>query len=378
MSLISAGAVGVVGVGAAVVAVQPEEPGSAVAPPVVSRVIDGDTVDVKTGGVVQRVRLLNVDTPETKDPDKPVQCLGPQATEFLKRLLPEGTPVKLKYDVDRTDRYGRTLAGVFTQNGTFVNAAIARAGLGIAKYVAPNQRFLTDVKAAQQQAVAGRRGLFSQKVDCTVPGQVQQVQKQVAAAPGITSQATVAELTAAQQESSNALLAAVAVRELFDKPHTSLAWRAVDGSLKEKLAAQARSLVKEARANDRRIAKQLDTKKAKAAERRAAARAAAQRKKEAAAAARQKEEAQAEARAAAEREAQARRDAAAKPPAPAPRYTPAPETNPAPPPSTTKKEAAPPAPRSGGYDGYTGCRAYGPDGTSIDEKGRRYTKIPCP
>lgn len=53
-------------------------------------------------------------------------------------------------------------------------------------------------------------------------------------------------------------------------------------------------------------------------------------------------------------------------------------TNPAPPPSTTKKDAAPPEPRTGGYDGCTGRRGYGPNGTSLDEKGRRYTEIPCP
>src|SRR5699024_4494525 len=54
----------------------------------VVRVIDGDTLVALVGGEETTIRLLNVDTPETKDPDEPVQCLGPEATEFLTERLP--------------------------------------------------------------------------------------------------------------------------------------------------------------------------------------------------------------------------------------------------------------------------------------------------
>ena len=97
---------------------------------VVQRVVDGDTVDVSVGGTTTRIRLLNVDTPETVDPNEPVQCLGPEATEFLKSVLPAGTAVRLEYNEERTDRYDRTLAAVFTPDGKLVNAEIARQGLG--------------------------------------------------------------------------------------------------------------------------------------------------------------------------------------------------------------------------------------------------------
>lgn len=63
---------------------------------VVDRVVDGDTVDVRFDGRLERVRLLNVDTPETVDPDRPVECLGEEATEFLTELLPPGTEVTLE------------------------------------------------------------------------------------------------------------------------------------------------------------------------------------------------------------------------------------------------------------------------------------------
>ncbi|WP_309055182.1 thermonuclease family protein, partial [Streptomyces sp.] len=58
---------------------------------VVERVIDGDTVDVRKEGEVVRVRLLNIDTPETKDPNELVECFGPEATALLEQLLPPGT-----------------------------------------------------------------------------------------------------------------------------------------------------------------------------------------------------------------------------------------------------------------------------------------------
>ena len=85
---------------------------------VVQRVVDGDTVDVSVGGTTTRIRLLNVDTPETVDPNRPVQCLGPEATEFLKSVLPAGTAVRLEYDEERIDRFDRTLAPCSRRTGS--------------------------------------------------------------------------------------------------------------------------------------------------------------------------------------------------------------------------------------------------------------------
>jgi Staphylococcal nuclease homologue len=68
----------------------------------VTRVIDGDTLELSTG---EKVRLIGVDTPETKDPRKPVQYFGKEATAFTKQLV-EGKPVRLEYDQQRDDKYG--------------------------------------------------------------------------------------------------------------------------------------------------------------------------------------------------------------------------------------------------------------------------------
>ena len=127
---------------------------------VVERVVDGDTVDVSVGGTITRIRLLNIDTPETVDPDQPVQCLGPEATEFLKSVLPAGTAVGLEYDEERIDQYDRTLAGVFTADGKLVNAEIARQGLAEAVIVGDNDRFYPPVEQARDEAMSAGRGLY--------------------------------------------------------------------------------------------------------------------------------------------------------------------------------------------------------------------------
>ena len=135
----------------------------------VVRVVDGDTVVVGYEGRQHRVRLLNVDTPETVAPDRPVECLGPEASAFLRRRLPAGTEVVLRFDQDRTDRYDRELAGVFDADDVLVNAEIARAGLGVAVLVEPNRRFYRQVHDAQQEAVRRKVGLYSPTRGCTPP-----------------------------------------------------------------------------------------------------------------------------------------------------------------------------------------------------------------
>ena len=138
---------------------------------VVERVIDGDTLDARVAGRQVRIRLLNVDTPETKDPNQPVECLGPEASEFLTKRLPQGTRVELAYDTERLDGYGRTLAGVF-ESKRLVNAEIAEAGLGQPVYCAPNERFLEPVRQAFARAEAEGRGFFDPGVGCTLTSQV--------------------------------------------------------------------------------------------------------------------------------------------------------------------------------------------------------------
>ena len=81
----------------------------------VDRVVDGDTVDIITDtGSTQRVRVLGVDTPETKKPDTPVQCMGPEASQATTDIAAEGSEVTLvtDQDADSTDKFDRRLAHV--------------------------------------------------------------------------------------------------------------------------------------------------------------------------------------------------------------------------------------------------------------------------
>jgi len=89
-----------------------------------TRVVDGDTI-VLDGN--EKVRLIGVDTPETKDPRKSVQYFGKEASDFTKRMV-EGKKVGLEYDWQKIEKYGRTLAYVYLEDGTFLNAEIIKQG----------------------------------------------------------------------------------------------------------------------------------------------------------------------------------------------------------------------------------------------------------
>ena len=146
---------------------------------VVDRVIDGDTIDVQLNGAIERVRLLNIDTPETKDPNEIVECLGPEATEYAEQLLAPGTVVGLEYDQERTDSYGRTLVGVFLEDGRLANAEIARQGLATPLLIEPNDKFVPPVEEAFAQAEHKGIGLLDPAIGCTLPTQLEEATEAV-------------------------------------------------------------------------------------------------------------------------------------------------------------------------------------------------------
>jgi len=94
----------------------------------VSRVVDGDTIHVTRNGQRTKVRLLGIDTPETVHPSEPIDCFGPEASDFAKERL-DGRSVVLEFDPGqpRLDRFGRTLAYVWV-DGEMFNAAALRDG----------------------------------------------------------------------------------------------------------------------------------------------------------------------------------------------------------------------------------------------------------
>jgi micrococcal nuclease len=124
----------------------------------VSRVVDGDTIEVRRGGRAEDVRLIGVDTPETVKPDTPVQCFGERASHFTKRRL-TGKRVRLVFGVERRDVYGRLLAYVYL-DGRFFNPILVRRGLARSLTIPPNDRSAPLFRRLELAAARAGRGLW--------------------------------------------------------------------------------------------------------------------------------------------------------------------------------------------------------------------------
>ncbi|MBU1348440.1 thermonuclease family protein [Patescibacteria group bacterium] len=131
----------------------------------VTRVVDGDTFhvtfDAEPGDWT--IRMLGVDTPETVDPRKEVQCMGKEASDFMKGLL-TGRRVRLEADVqaDERDKYDRLLRNVLLEDGTDVNALLVRQGYAHAYLsfpLAPERK--VELRDLQEQAKADTVGLWN-------------------------------------------------------------------------------------------------------------------------------------------------------------------------------------------------------------------------
>ena len=144
-----------------------------------------------------------------------MECLGPQAAEYLEVLLPKGTQVTLEFDVERHDKYGRTLAGVFAPDGALVNAKIAREGLGIPVQFGGNSKFMPPVEAAYAEAREAKSGLFSDQVDCTVPAQLAKTTKALETAAATEPATTSSAASIAVAAFATELAAAKALRAVL-------------------------------------------------------------------------------------------------------------------------------------------------------------------
>ena len=126
-----------------------------------THVIDGDTIIVKMKGTEERVRLIGVDTPETVHPEKPVAFFGKEASAFTKRMA-EGKRVRLEYDWQERDKYGRLLAYVYLEDETFLNAEIIKRGYGFA-YTRFPFKYLDKFRKYEREARENIRGLWDNK-----------------------------------------------------------------------------------------------------------------------------------------------------------------------------------------------------------------------
>lgn len=124
----------------------------------VARVIDGDTIEVVFRSRSLDVRLIGVDTPETVHPSEPVECFGPQASSFTERRL-GGERIRLEFDLDRIDPYGRTLAYVWL-DGRLFNQVLVSRGFATVSIYEPNDAYEARLDRAQESARSADRGIW--------------------------------------------------------------------------------------------------------------------------------------------------------------------------------------------------------------------------
>lgn len=147
----------------------PKTPPPASATATVVRIVDGDTLIVRRATAVPgvlpagetRVRLLEIDTPESVTPGVPVECYGPEATRDLTGLTPPGSQVRVVRDRQLLDIYGRTLLYVWNSRGQFVNLELVRSGAAEAVLYEPNDRYIDVMDRAEVQARRAGAGRWS-------------------------------------------------------------------------------------------------------------------------------------------------------------------------------------------------------------------------
>jgi len=126
-------------------------------------VSDGDTFSCRYGWTrTETIRLIGIDTPETKHPKKPVQFYGREASNFTKKML-LGKEVGLEYDVQQKDTYGRTLAYVYLEDGRMFNALLVQEGYAQASSYPPNVKYQMMLLGLQKEARANEKGLWSRQ-----------------------------------------------------------------------------------------------------------------------------------------------------------------------------------------------------------------------
>jgi micrococcal nuclease len=122
----------------------------------VKRVNDGDTVELKDGRLV---RYIGVDAPEINHERHTAEPFGFEARRENAELIRSGR-LRIEFDVERFDPYGRTLAYVFLPDGSMVNTLLVKAGLAMCYHKLPNVKYSGQLLVAQREAMTGRRGIW--------------------------------------------------------------------------------------------------------------------------------------------------------------------------------------------------------------------------
>jgi micrococcal nuclease len=128
----------------------------------ITRYDDGDTIEVNMNGIAEKIRFIGVDTPETHKPNTPVQCGGPEASEYTKANLKIYGKVRLQADPfsSNRDRYNRLLRYVYLPNGVLWNEDLVKNGYGFAYTYFPFTKSALFDKLGEEARLA-KRGAWS-------------------------------------------------------------------------------------------------------------------------------------------------------------------------------------------------------------------------
>ena len=128
----------------------------------VLKVIDGDTLAIEMSGKSETLRLIGINTPETVDPRKPVECFGKEASDKAKKLL-TGQDIKVEKDPtqDERDKYNRLLVYVYKEDGLFFNKYMVEEGYAYEYTYNLPYEYQTEFKAAQVVAEQKKIGLWA-------------------------------------------------------------------------------------------------------------------------------------------------------------------------------------------------------------------------
>jgi micrococcal nuclease len=142
----------------------------------VRSVTDGDTITIElsnaerlstetdgaTFSQIEKLRLIGIDTPETKRPNTSIECFAAESDRALRQLLPDQTPVFVELDIEHRDRYGRLLGYVFrASDGLFINHEMVRSGMAASLTFPPNVVYSDQFFQAAEAARGNNVGLWS-------------------------------------------------------------------------------------------------------------------------------------------------------------------------------------------------------------------------
>ncbi|UOA10654.1 thermonuclease family protein [Methylobacter sp. S3L5C] len=131
----------------------------------VKTVYDGDTIELENG---KKIRFLGINTPEIQHRDKPAEAGGEEAKAWLLGKL-KNTKVRLEFDIEKTDKYGRILAYLFTEKKEHINLSLVKAGLATVSIYPPNLRYVNELVAAGNAAEQAKSGIWQRPEYAAIP-----------------------------------------------------------------------------------------------------------------------------------------------------------------------------------------------------------------